>query len=168
MDYIKQNTKLIGFVACGLMLIGNFLPFITAKASLLGVSASESQTLLSKDNMIIGVIAIILEAVMAFLVVKKKKKLTLIPVGIVLLFLFICKDSFSGFSYGIGSVDYGIGFYAILLGCILGAVYAFFPETITASNTGSETTNRNTKFCAHCGSKINATAEFCDKCGEKC
>jgi len=168
-DYLKQNTKYIGFVAAGLMILGNFLPFITAKASFLGVSASESQTLMSGDAMIFGVIALVLEAVMILLVVKQKKKLTLIPIGIVLLFLFICKDSFSGLNYGIGTINYGTGFYVILIGCILGVVYAFFPEASSTTNTSVKiSTSGKTKFCSKCGSEINADAEFCANCGEKC
>ena len=184
MNYIKENIKTLGIVGCAIMLIGNFLPFIKADASLLGYSVGSSISLLSKeqDIYIVGIVAIILEAIMLFLICKNKKKLTLIPNALILIFLIACKQQFSGVNFGIGSVKYGIGFYAILIGSIICIVYAFIQGSTKLTNpiktfdldkiksgfNDLENGNSKTKFCAYCGSKLDIEAKFCDNCGKKC
>ena len=162
MEALKKNIKLIGFIGCAIMILGNFLPFVTAKASILGVHASESQSLFTGENVILGIIALVIEIVLILMIRADKKKLTLIPVGIMLVFLLICKSSYSEADLGFASVKFGLGFYAILVGSIMCIVYAF----VNGNNETKKVTN-NTKFCPKCGAKLTSTAKFCNNCGEE-
>lgn len=140
MDFIKKNIKIIGLIGCALLLIANFLPFITAKATAGGVSESESVSLMYEEIRMVGIAAIVIEVILALLVATNKRKLALIPNIIIIIFIFACKSVFSGESFDLGMVSgkvgYGIGFYAMILGCILCLAFSF----IKGNSTPKEST----------------------------
>lgn len=135
MDFIKKNIKIIGLIGCAMLLISNFLPFITGTAKVGGVTETESVSLMHEEIRTTGIIAIVIEVILLLLVLKNKRKLAIIPVALVLLFVIACKSVFSGESVDIGiasaKIGYGIGFYGMIIGSILCLAFSFIKGSDT-------------------------------------
>lgn len=129
MDFIRKNIKIIGLIGCAILIIANFLPFISGTARAGSVKETESVSLMHEEIRTMGIIAIVVEAILLLLVAKNKRKLAIIPVALILFFIIACRSVFSGESIDIGlgseKIGYGIGFYAMIIGCILCLAFSF-------------------------------------------
>lgn len=143
MDQLKEkltHTKLLGLIGTILTIISVFLPFATVKANVLGVKASQSTTFIEGDGVFVLILAVIaLIMVLASTIATKvsffeklaKTKLVLIPTVLSAIILIIdmvnASDVVGSVSSSIAkvSVSYGIGTWALWIGLILTAVYAF-------------------------------------------
>lgn len=124
MDFLKKNSKYIGFAGCALMLIGCFFPFAKVTVGLFGYSQSQSVNFIDGD----GVFVLIAAIVTAVLIYLNKYKLSFIPTGIgaiVTIYDMINAESVvGGNTYGLGKVSFGLGAWTILLGVVLAVAYA--------------------------------------------
>ncbi len=113
-EFVKNKPiSSIAYFCVFLLMLGNFLPF-----------QDDGQTLITEENTILGVIALILEVIMIIIIAKNKKKKILIPTIIITVTLLLII---------IGSMDYGvvfsIGFYLVVIGLIGEYVYAFVDDS---------------------------------------
>ncbi len=126
MEKVKKYCNYIGIIGCLLLLIGNFFTFVTVKASVLGISQSEAVKFVDGD----GVFVIIAAIVAAVFIYLKKGKWNYVPalisVVVAIYDVIDAKDvAASVGSLAKVSINYGIGFFMIMLGAIAVAVYAF-------------------------------------------
>lgn len=126
MEKVKKYCNYIGIIGCLLLLIGNFFTFVTVKASVLGISQSEAVKFVDGD----GVFVIIAAIVAAVFIYLKKGKWNYVPalisVAVAIYDVIDAKDvAASVGSLAKVSINYGIGFFMIMLGAIAVAVYAF-------------------------------------------
>lgn len=128
MEFLKKNSKMMAWVGCLLMLIGNFLPFAKVSVTLLGTTASQSVKFIDGD----GKFVIICAIAAAILIYMKKTKLTLIPtiigLGIIIYNMINADSVVGGASYGLGKVSFGFGCWIMLIGCICAVSYALLQE----------------------------------------
>ncbi|MDD6223991.1 MAG: hypothetical protein PUB18_03230 [bacterium] len=112
LEIAKKNAQYIGYAGCVLLLIGNFLPFLTVK--LFGLS--QSINFIDTNGKIV-VVAAIIAGVLFFL---KKDKFATIPAGISLAVIIYNIADTDVLEYsGYGVVSFGFGFWLLILGIIL-------------------------------------------------
>lgn len=122
MDKVKKYCNYIGMVGCLLLLIGNFFTFVTVKA----MGMSESVKFVDGD----GVFVIVAAIVAAVFIYLKKGKWNyapaLISAAVAIYDVMDAKDVAGSVSSLVKvNIDYGIGFFMIMLGAIAIAAYAF-------------------------------------------
>jgi len=122
MDKVKKYCNYIGIVGCLLLLIGNFFTFVTVKA----LGMSETVKFVDGD----GVFVIIAAIVAAVFIYMKKGKWNyapaLISAAVAIYDVMDAKDVAGSVSSLVKvNVDYGLGFFMIMLGAIAVAAYAF-------------------------------------------
>lgn len=126
MEKIRKYCNYIGVFGCLLLLLGNFLTFVTVKASVLGISHGEPVKFIDGDGVFVIVAAIIAFA----LIYLKKGKWNYIPAIVSLAVAFYdvadAKDAVSEIgSLAKVDISYGIGFFIIIIGAIAVAAYAY-------------------------------------------
>lgn len=168
MEFLQKNSKYIGYLGCILMLIGNFLPFVTVTVSIFGYSQSESVKFIDGDGMFVLIAAVVTAVLLYF----KKDKLSLISTGIALavtLYDISNAESMVGNTLGLGNISYGIGFWAIIIGVILamGCVLLNYLKDKNLKTEENPISDENFKFCSECGSKVKSTCKFCNHCGKE-
>ena len=170
MEFLQKNSKYIGYGGCILMLLGNFLPFVTVTVSIFGISKSESIKFIDGDGMFV-IIAAIVTAVLLYL---KKEKFSLISTGIALavtLYDISNAESMVGNALGLGDISYGIGFWVILIGVVLAAgsvvINYLKDKNQTTKVEENPISDEKSKFCSECGSKVKSTSKFCNHCGKE-
>ena len=119
--------KIVGLAGALVAFIGLFLPFLTAKVSLFGYSASESVKLIEGRDGKVALVIIIIGAALLFL--KKFDKATYACAG-ALLFIVLYDGVFDADIADINSIPgasitRGIGLYVMLIGIIAFAVGTF-------------------------------------------
>jgi len=121
-DKVKKYCNYIGVVGCLLLLIGNFFTFVTVKA----LGMSESVKFVDGDG-----VFVIIAAVVAFIFIYMKKGKwnyapAIISAAVAIYDVMDAKDAVGSVGSLIKvNVDYGIGFFMIMLGAIAVAAYAF-------------------------------------------
>ena len=122
MDKAKKYCNYIGILGCLLLLIGNLFTFVTVKA----LGMSKSVKFLDGD----GVFVIVASIVAAVFIYMKKGRWNYAPALISAAVAIYDVMDAKNVAGSVGSivkvnVDYGIGFFLIMLGAIAVAAYAF-------------------------------------------
>ena len=133
MDYLK-NSKILGICGNALLAIGVFLPMVSV--SVFGISQSVSY--ISGDGIFVLILSIIalvmifadkLEDKVPFFAKLKNPKLTLVTTAISAILLIIDTLNVSkvtgGVAGSLASVNFGIGFWIMIIGVVAAAVYPF-------------------------------------------
>lgn len=128
MSQIRKYSNYIGVVGCVLLLIGNFFTFFTVEGTALGVSHSKSVNFIEGD----GVFIIVAAIVAAIFIYMKKGKWNYVPafISAAIAIYDVIQANNNANSVKLGflvkiEVQYGIGFFMIILGAIAVAAYAF-------------------------------------------
>lgn len=138
---ILREKRYLGMLGNVLILVGTFLPLMTITVSFLGVSQSQSLsyiqagapayiTILCTIASLLMVFSDFLESKVPFFGKFQNQKLTLIPTGIsaALLILNVMNYSSSNASAlisSLGKSTWAIGFWVMIVGFVVAAVYPF-------------------------------------------
>lgn len=180
MEKVKKYSNYIGVIGCILLLLGNFLEFASLKKSLLGVSQIETLKFIDGDGIIVVICAIVAFA----LILLKKGKWNYLTAGISAIITIYDMSNVKDKVGILGSiadvkVNYGLGFFAILLGAVLVILYAYFykdndseilpimKDLNIRKNILVKEDVPDYQFCGNCGTKIKKGTKFCTHCGKE-
>lgn len=132
MDKLKKYVKYLGYVGCGLIIIGLFLPLVKATITLFGYSASTNVSYISSGDgkVLLGVTIL---AIVMMVIKKKKVNMSIIGFSTVLfIYDMINMGKVVGSSTYNAKISYGIGFYLLVLGLISCIAYVFLDKEETS------------------------------------
>lgn len=184
MEKIKKYCNYIGVVGCILLFLGNFLEFASLKKTLLGASQIETIKFIDGD----GIFVVICAVVALILILMKKGKWNYLTGGISAIITIYDMSNVKDKVGILGSianvkVNYGLGFFMILVGAILVLIYAYLykendkeilPLTIDSLSNRKDENKVSTKeelsdyqYCGYCGTKNKKGTRFCTHCGKE-
>ena len=118
MSTLKEKSQLIGFCGCALIIIGCFLPFM---------SAGEGATYMSVSYVVAGgFLILILPIISAILIAFKKRFWVYIPT--IISAGFFLNDTISMFNGFNAKVQLQVGGYLIYFGLMLILIYPFLAK----------------------------------------